>query len=400
MLFTSAGMVPFKPFFQGEQRPPSRRLVSSQKSFRTTDIDEVGDSTHLTFFEMLGNFSIGDYFKKEAVAWAWEFVTSEAEGFGLLGKDFYATVHHTDDEAYELWRRDIGLGPDRIYRYGDDDNWWGPAGLEGPCGPCSELHYDFGPQWGCGQPMRDPASEGEGCHPNHNCQRFVELWNLVFMQFYQDAEGKRTPLPAPSVDTGMGLERAATVLQRCRSIYDTDLFIPLVKKVSKLSGKVYGQEEVSDYALRVVVEHARALVFLISDGVLPGNEGRGYVLRRIARRALRYGRKLGLEDAFLTEVADVAIGHFGQAYPDLTANRDFILSVVGLEEKLFGQNIQVNMPLLEECLIPLHLGLKEILDVDRNPSTATPRRKFWKRLTICSARLVSLSGCEALSKPC
>ncbi len=364
MLFTSAGMVPFKPFFQGEQRPPSRRLVSSQKSFRTTDIDEVGDSTHLTFFEMLGNFSIGDYFKKQAVVWAWEFVTSEAEGFGLHGKDFYATVHHTDDEAYELWRRDIGLGPHRIYRYGDDDNWWGPAGLEGPCGPCSELHYDFGPQWGCGQPMRDPASESEGCHPNHNCQRFVELWNLVFMQFYQDTEGKRTPLPAPSVDTGMGLERAATVLQRCRGIYDTDLFIPLVKKVSKLSGKVYGQEEVSDYALRVVVEHARALVFLISDGVLPGNEGRSYVLRRIARRALRYGRKLGLEDAFLTEVADVAIGHFGQAYPDLAANRDFILSVVGLEENLFGQNIQLNMPLLEECLIPLHLGLKEILDVE------------------------------------
>ena len=364
LLFTSAGMVPFKPFFQGEQRPPSRRLVSSQKSFRTTDIDEVGDNTHLTFFEMLGNFSIGDYFKKEAVAWAWEFGTSKTEGLGLSGDRFYAAVHHTDDEAYDLWHRDIGLGPDRIYRYGDDDNWWGPAGLEGPCGPCSELHYDFGFERGCGQPMRDPASHGEGCHPNHNCERFIELWNLVFMQFYQDTEGKRVPLPAPSVDTGLGLERAATILQRRQSIYETDLFRPLVKKAEELSGKVYGKEDVDDYALRVVAEHARAAVFLISDGVVPGNEGRGYVLRRVARRAIRYGRRLGIEKALLTEVSDLAIEHFGQAYPDLAANRDFILRVVGLEEERFGQTIQVGMPLLEDGIIPLHLGLKKILDVN------------------------------------
>ena len=190
LLFTSAGMVPFKPFFQGEQRPPSLRLTSSQKSFRTTDIDEVGDHTHLTMFEMLGNFSIGDYFKKQAVALAWEFVTSSSQGFGLEPERFYATVHYSDDEAYELWHKDVGLPPERIYRYGDADNWWGPAGLEGPCGPCSELHYDFGAEFGCEKAMADPSGDlDEGCHPNHECERIVELWNLVFMQFYQDLEG-------------------------------------------------------------------------------------------------------------------------------------------------------------------------------------------------------------------
>ncbi|MCZ6534466.1 MAG: alanine--tRNA ligase-related protein, partial [Chloroflexi bacterium] len=339
LLFTSAGMVPFKPFFVGEQTPPSRRLASSQKCFRTTDIDEVGDHKHLTFFEMLGNFSIGDYFKKEAIRWTWEFVTSKLEGFGLPQDRIFATVHHTDDEAFDLWRDDIGLSPDRVYRYGDEENWWGPAGLEGPCGPCSEIHYDFGAEHGCGQPLRYPAGEGEWCHPNHDCERFVELWNLVFMQYYQDPEGKRTDLPAPSVDTGMGLERAATVMQGAHSIYDTDLFKPLVAKASELSGKAYGQDRDTDYALRVVAEHARAAAFLISDGVVPGNEGRGYVLRRVIRRAIRYGRRLGLEETFLAEVADVAISRFGQAYPDLATNRDFILRVVGLEEERFGSAV-------------------------------------------------------------
>ncbi len=361
LLFTSAGMVPFKPFFQGEQTPPSRRLTSSQKSFRTTDIDEVGDHTHLTMFEMLGNFSIGDYFKKQAVAWAWEFVTSTSKGFGLDPERFYATVHYSDDEAYDLWNKDVGLPPERIYRYGDADNWWGPAGLEGPCGPCSELHYDFGAEFGCGKPMADPSREfGEDCHPNHECERIVELWNLVFMQFYQYLEGKREPLPAPSVDTGMGLERAAIVMQRCKGIYDTDLFQPLVAKASELSGKHYGREPETDYALRVVAEHARAASFLISDGVVPSNDGRGYVLRRIVRRAVRYGRRLGMERAFMEEMASAAIDNFCEAYPDLETNRSFILRVLRLEEERFNQTIQVAMPMLEEGLIPLHLGLRKI----------------------------------------
>ena len=374
LLFTSAGMVPFKPFFQGEQTPPSRRLTSSQKSFRTTDIDEVGDHTHLTMFEMLGNFSIGDYFKKQAIAWAWEFVTSESEGFGLEPERFYATVHHTDDEAYELWHKGVGIPAERIYRYGDADNWWGPAGLEGPCGPCSELHYDFGAEFGCGNPLADPSGDLEmGCHPNHECERIVELWNLVFMQFYQDMEGGRTPLPAPSVDTGMGLERAAIVMQRNMSIYDTDLFQPLVEKASELTGKIYGREPDTDYALRVMAEHARASSFLISDGVIPSNEGRGYVLRRIIRRAVRYGRRLGLGQAFMEDMASAAIDDFREAYRDLETNRGFILRVLKLEEERFNQTIQVGMPMLEEGLIPLHLGLREIFQKGRDLDAARTR---------------------------
>ena len=336
LLFTSAGMVPFKPFFMGEEPPPSRRLVSSQKSFRTTDIDEVGDHKHLTFFEMLGNFSIGDYFKEEAIRLAWEFVTSTGEGLGLSADRFYATIYQDDDEAYEYWKSDIGLSPDRIYRYGTEDNWWGPAGLEGPCGPCSELHYDFGAGHGCGQPLRESWRDGEGCHPNHDCERFIELWNLVFMQYYQDSQAERTPLPAPSVDTGMGLERAAFVMQEGSNIYDTDLFLPLISIVSELSKMRYGQDRETDYGLRVVAEHSRAAVFLIADGVVPGNEGRGYVLRRVIRRAIRYGRRLGMKESFLTDVANIAIQRFSVAYPDLAKSEGFILRVIGLEEEGFG----------------------------------------------------------------
>jgi alanyl-tRNA synthetase len=233
LLFTSAGMVPFKPFFMGEQTPPSRRLTSHQKSFRTTDIDEVGDHKHLTFFEMLGNFSIGDYFKNEAVEFSWELVTRV---FQLEPARIYVTVHLDDDEAYQIWHDQIGVPAERIYRYGDQDNWWGPAGNEGPTGPCSELHYDGGADRGCGEMVppealtrlfreeRSGADPGPvpGCHPNCDCDRFVELWNLVFMQFYQDAQHSRTLLPAPSVDTGMGLERAAAVLQGKSNVYEND----------------------------------------------------------------------------------------------------------------------------------------------------------------------------------
>ncbi len=338
MLFTSAGMVPFKPYFTGETTPPSKWLTSCQKSFRTTDVDEVGDHKHLTFFEMLGNFSIGDYFKKEAIGWSWEFVT---EVFKLEPQRLFVTIYLDDEEAYSHWSQDIGVPDDRIYRYGDADNWWGPAGKEGPCGPCSEIHYDFGVEKGCGTPE---------CHPNHDCERFVELWNLVFMQFYQDPEGTRTPLPSPSIDTGMGLERAATILQGVRTIYETDLFRPIVQKVEKISGKTYGADRDTDYALRVVAEHARAAAFLIADGVVPGNEGRGYVLRRVIRRAIRYGRRLGLEEAFLTEVSDVAVRRFQDAYPELSTNADFIRRVVGLEEERFAQTFERGITVLEGLL--------------------------------------------------
>ena len=338
LLFTSAGMVPLKPYFMGEATPPSQRLTSCQKSFRTTDVDEVGDHKHLTFFEMLGNFSIGDYFKEKAIEWSWEFVT---QVFKLDPERLYVTIYLDDEEAYTHWADGIGVPPERIYRYGDDDNWWGPAGKEGPCGPCSEIHYDGGIEYGCGT---------DDCHPNHDCERFVELWNLVFMQFYQDPQGVRTPLPAPSIDTGLGLERAAAILQGVRNIYETDLFRPIIRRVEDLSGKSCGQDRDTDYALRVVAEHSRAAVFLIADGVVPGNEGRGYVLRRIIRRAIRYGRRLGLEESFLTRVVGAAVQRFRDAYPELTTNHDFILRVMDLEEERFAQTFERGSIVLEELL--------------------------------------------------
>ena len=350
LLFTSAGMVPFKPFFMGEQTPPSRRLTSSQKSFRTTDIDEVGDHKHLTFFEMLGNFSIGDYFKEGAVGFAWELVT---QLFGLSPDRLYVTIHLDDDEAFAIWRDQVGVPADRIYRYGDKDNWWGPAGTEGPTGPCSEIHYDGGVEKGCNggrmvdvdlltvqfRDERDGAapSDVDGCHPNCDCERFVELWNLVFMQYYQDPERNRTPLPAPSVDTGMGLERAAVILQGKNNIYETDLFTSIIARACQLTGREYGADTETDFALRVIAEHARAAAFLIGDGVVPGNEGRGYVLRRVIRRAIRYGRRLGLTGLFLGEVVQEVIPRFQAVYGELSLNRDFILRVVNLEEERFAE---------------------------------------------------------------
>ena len=363
LLFTSAGMVPFKPFFMGEQTPPSRRLTTYQKSFRTTDIDEVGDHKHLTFFEMLGNFSIGDYFKNDAVSFAWELVT---QLFQIPPERIHVTIHLDDDDAFKIWRDDIGVPEERIYRYGDKDNWWGPAGTEGPTGPCSELHYDGGAEKGCA-PMVPPdaltaqflAERGgaepqapPGCHPNCDCARFVELWNLVFMQFYQDPQGARTPLPAPSVDTGMGLERAAAVLQGKLNVYETDLFLPIVERVCQLTGQSYGSGVDTDYAIRVVAEHARAACFLIGDGVVPGNDGRGYVLRRIIRRGIRYGKRLGLDQPFMTEVAQVVLERFRATYSELLENHAFILRVIGLEEERFGQTIQTGLGLLEQEMIP------------------------------------------------
>ena len=346
LLLTNAGMVQFKPYFTGEATPPNKRLTSSQKSFRTVDIDEVGDATHLTLFEMLGNFSIGDYFKREAIEYSLGFVT---EGLGLPEDRFAITVHDDDDESDELWRQ-AGVPAERIYRFGDEDNWWGPAGLEGPCGPCSELHYDFGEDRGCGDANCGPNCTRAMNDEGDTCNRFVELWNLVFMQFYHHLDGSRPPLPAPSVDTGMGLERAAVVMQDVSTIYDTDLFRPLVGRVEELSGKRYGADHETDYAMRVMAEHSRSAALLIADGVVPGNEGRGYVLRRVVRRAIRHGRHLGLEGVFLGEIAGVVIDKMGHIYPELRNHRDFVLTVLGLEEERFQQAFQNGYTVLTGAL--------------------------------------------------
>jgi len=385
LLFTSAGMVPFKPFFTGEQTPPSIRMTSSQKSFRTTDIDEVGDHKHLTFFEMLGNFSIGDYFKEGAIGFAWELVTTE---FGLDPERIFVTIHLDDDDAYQIWRDQIGVPEERIYRYGDSDNWWGPAGNEGATGPCSELHYDGGQEKGCGDMVTPDALTAilradraagaktgfppvPGCHPNCDCERFVELWNLVFMQYYQDTQGTRDPLPAPSVDTGMGLERAAVILQGKNNIYETDLFVPIIEKACYLTSKTYGQDWQTDYALRVVAEHARAAVFLIGDGVVPGSEGRGYVLRRILRRGIFYGmqaargqqteardnqdgtwtvRTPGPVDMDLSQVCSAAIDLMAGVYPELETQRSYILNVIGMEQRLFNDTLSRGDAVLRQIM--------------------------------------------------
>jgi alanyl-tRNA synthetase len=343
-------MVQIKPYFLGLETPPSQRLASCQKCFRTTDIDSVGDSKHLTFFEMLGNFSVGDYFKKEAISWAWEFVT---EYLKLPEERLWITIYLDDDEAFAYWRQ-IGVPTEKILRFGEEDNFWGPVGDSGPCGPCSEIHYDLGEELGCGRPE---------CKPNCDCGRFSEIWNLVFTQYNQDQSGQRTPLPKPNIDTGMGLERTLAAIQGKPSPYETDLFSPLVGQICRLAGKEYGQDENIDRAIRIVVEHSRGIAFLIADGVMPSNEGRGYVLRRILRRASLFGRKLGLNDPFLNEMAEVAISQMGDIYPELVANRDLIKEIITAEEEKFHQTLPVGMGILEGTLFKMREELVSYLPI-------------------------------------
>ncbi|MBT7288954.1 MAG: alanine--tRNA ligase, partial [Chloroflexi bacterium] len=294
LLLTAAGMVQFKPYFTGEAVPPAKRLTTCQKCFRTTDIESVGDVSHLTFFEMLGNFSIGDYFKKGAIEFAWEFVTKR---LNIPEEKLWITIFLDDDEAFGHWR-EIGVPAERIVRHGEKDNYWGPAGDSGPCGPCSEIYYDYGMDIGCGEP---------DCKAGCDCDRFLEIWNLVFMQYNQDVNGNRIPLPKPNIDTGMGLERMAAVMQDKLTCYDTDVFTTIIAKVAEMAGRKYGQDEKTDRAIRVVVEHARSISFLIGDGVMPGNDGRGYVLRRVLRRAAMFGKSLGIDSPFISEVSGYAI---------------------------------------------------------------------------------------------
>ncbi len=337
LLLTSAGMVQIKPYFLGLETPPSRRLASCQKCFRTTDIDSVGDSKHLTFFEMLGNFSVGDYFKKEAILWAWDFVTKHLK---LPEERLWITIYLDDDEAFAHWR-DVGVPAEKILRFGEKDNFWGPVGDSGPCGPCSEIHYDLGEEFGCGKAE---------CKPNCDCGRFSEIWNLVFTQYNQDQSGRRTPLPKPNIDTGLGLERTLAAIQGKPSPYETSLFSPFIDRICHLSGKEYGRDDNNDRAIRIVAEHSRGIAFLIADGVMPSNEGRGYVLRRILRRASLFGRKLGLNKPFLNEMADVTVSTMSHIYPELMNERDLIAEVIKAEEKKFSATLDSGLNLVEKFI--------------------------------------------------
>ncbi|MDI3340020.1 MAG: alanine--tRNA ligase-related protein [Sphaerobacter sp.] len=282
VLLTTAGMQQMTPYFLGLERPPSPRLTSIQKCFRTVDIDEVGDEEHLTFFEMLGNFSVGDYFKAEAISWAWELLT---ERFGIPRERLRPSVHRDDDFAFAYWRDVIGIPAELIARLGDEHNWWGPVGETGPNGPDSEIFYDRGEALGCGRPDCGP-----GCD---YCHRFLEIWNLVFMEFFKEADGTQRPLPRKNIDTGMGLERIAMVLQGVGSVFETDLYLPILECAADIAGVRYREDPRVDRSLRVIADHGRAVTFLIGDGVFPGNEGRSYVLRRVLRRAVRHGRLIG-----------------------------------------------------------------------------------------------------------
>jgi len=337
LLLTSAGMVQFKPYYTGKEIPPAARMATCQKCFRTTDIEAVGDATHCTFFEMLGNFSFGDYFKKEVIPWAWDYVTRVLK---ISPEKLWITIFRDDDEAYEIWRQ-VGISDNRIVRLGEKDNFWGPAGNSGPCGPCSEIHYDLGEEFGCGKP---------DCKPGCDCKRYTEIWNLVSPQFYQDENGKRTNLEKPGIDTGMGLERVATIMQGKKSLYETDLFVPLLNKISEIAGKTYGFDNSSEMAIRVVAEHGRSVTFLIADGVMPGKDGRGYVLRRLIRRAEYFAGTLAQEKPFLVTVAGEVIRTMGHVYPELTMNKKHILQVIESEVNSFRKALPVGRGILENTI--------------------------------------------------
>ena len=345
VLLTTAGMLQFLPIFLNIQPCPYEpaRATSCQKCARAggkdSDIENVGRTPrHHTFFEMLGNFSFGDYYKKEIIPWAWEFVTEVLK----LDKDrLWITIFETDDEAYEIWRS-IGVPAERIKRKGKKDNFWGPPGASGSCGPCSEIHYDLGEEYSCGH----PNCGIDTCE----CDRWVEIWNLVFTELFQDEEGNQSPLEKKNVDTGMGLERITMVCQGVASTFETDLLRPILDKVSEMSGVEYKKSEKTDVSLRIITDHARCVTFLISDGVIPGNEGRSYVLRMILRRALRHGKILGMELPFLYKLVDVVVDNYGEAYPDLVKNKEKIKDVIKKEEERFNKTLDRGYKLLEEFI--------------------------------------------------
>jgi alanyl-tRNA synthetase len=351
LLFTSAGMVQFKPLWTGAIPLPYKRAASIQKCLRTSDLDNVGrTSRHHTFFEMLGNFSFGDYFKEDAITWAWEYLTSVLK---VDKERLYASVYKDDDEAFKIWNQKIGMHPDRIFRYGDEDNFWGPAGNTGPCGPCSEIFYDMGKEFGCNK---------DSCKPGCDCDRYPEIWNLVFPQYDQQLSGERRPLKNRGVDTGMGFERLVAVMQNQDSVFATDLFQAIIEDITRIKHIAYKNEKSTDLMINVIADHIRALVFAIGDGIIPSNEERGYVLRRILRRAVRLSRNLGGHEAFLYRLVPRVVDLYAGAYPELQERREEITLVIKSEEERF--------------LTTLEKGLQQFEEISRSKTAITGEQAF------------------------
>lgn len=352
LLLINSGMAPLKPFFTGAAVPPSKRVTTCQKCIRTPDIERVGKTArHATFFEMLGNFSFGDYFKREAISWAWEFVTQELK----MPKDrLWVTIFKDDDEALEIWTKEIGVPAERVVKMGEEDNFWQIG--TGPCGPCSEIYFDRGEQYGCGSP-----DCGVGCE----CDRFVEFWNLVFTQFERDENGNYHKLEHPNIDTGMGLERLAAIMQGVLSLFDVDTIKNIINHIAKIALVEYGASDETDVSLRVICDHIRSTTFLVADGVVPSNEGRGYVLRRLLRRAARHGKLLGIDKPFLSDVAMTVIGESQDAYPELKEKKDYIRKVISIEENRFDETIHQGLEILSAWIEKMQKqGVKQLSGAD------------------------------------
>ena len=337
LLLINSGMAPMKKWFLGQEEPPRHRVTTCQKCIRTPDIERVGiTARHGTFFEMLGNFSFQDYFKEEVIPWAWEFLTQDLE---IPAEKLYISVYTDDDEAYDIWTKKVGIPEDHMVRFGKEDNFWEHG--SGPCGPCSEIYYDRGPEHGCGKP---------DCKVGCDCDRYMEIWNLVFSQYDSDGKGHYERLPKPNIDTGMGLERLACVMQGVSNLFEVDTVAAVLHHVEHIAGKTYKQNEKDDISIRVITDHIRSTVFMVSDGILPSNEGRGYVLRRLLRRAARHGRMLGIDHPFLTELVDTVIKSSEQGYPELREHEDYIKKVIGTEEERFGRTIDTGLAILNNMI--------------------------------------------------
>ncbi len=338
LLLIPAGMAPLKPYFTGELTPPAPRVTTCQKCIRTNDIENVGfTARHLTFFEMLGNFSFGDYFKPEATAWAWEFVTKV---LNMPEDRLYVSIYEQDDEAFDIWTKQVGVDPAHVFRMGKKDNFWEIGNGAGPCGPCSEIYFDRGEKYAC----------GPDCHPGCDCDRYIEFWNLVFTQFENDGHDHYLPLKKKNIDTGMGLERIACIMQEADSLFEIDTMTAITEKVCEMAGVRRGQDRKTDISLRIITDHIRSTVMLVCDGVHPSNEGRGYILRRLLRRAARHGKLLGIESGFLTKLADTVFEISGKAYPQIVEKADFIRKVIRLEEERFDKTIDAGLKILSDFI--------------------------------------------------